>query len=87
MMFFVNAGYALRRMIEAFPLPRRTRGAGKSPTGKPVAGYGCCPACHEFVRSEPWGPSGNAICPSCGRLIRSLDALGSERPSAGTDKL
>jgi hypothetical protein len=60
---------------------------GTASPGKPVAGYGCCPACHEFVCIEPWGPSGNAICPNCGRMIRSLDPLGSDRSLGATDEL
>ena len=38
---------------------------------------GCCPACGAFVYLGPPNSSGEAPCPSCGQLVRSLDALSS----------
>jgi hypothetical protein len=52
----------------------------------PVARFGCCPVCHEFVRIEPSLQAGGDRCPNCGRLIRSLDSLGSETSLGAADE-
>jgi hypothetical protein len=82
---FFDLQYTLRQLLLAVPQPPPVRRIATTET--PAAGFGCCPACHEFVRVEPWGPSGTALCPSCGRLIRRLDALGSERSLGASDEL
>lgn len=65
------------QLAKLIPEPRvRTSGKETARHNGPNEGFGCCPACHDFVRVESWGPSGTAICPSCERLIRSLEPLG-----------
>jgi hypothetical protein len=41
---------------------------------------GCCPDCHEFVYIELSSRYGDAPCPRCRRLIRSVDPLGPAEP-------
>ena len=73
---FFDPMYTMRRLLRAIPEPR-TRSSVAATDSSETPAFGCCPACHDFVRVEPGGPSGTANCPNCGRLIRSLDALGS----------
>jgi hypothetical protein len=81
-------GHAFRRMMEAFPLPWRLAKRAEPALDRATsAGYGCCPACQQFIRFEPRRPGGQAVCPSCGRLIRSVDPLGSARSLGATDEL
>lgn len=80
--------YTLRRLLDAIPQPgRRSVHPARASSETPMAGYGCCPACHEFVCMQSSGPSTKAVCPNCGRLIDSLDALGSDRSNGRTDEL
>jgi hypothetical protein len=85
---FFDPMLTMRRLLEAIPQPRR-RVAWTDTTspGASVAGFGCCPVCHEFVRIETLSSATNVLCPSCGRLIRSLDPLGSDRSLGFTDEL
>lgn len=78
----------MQQLARLVPRPRRFRSwTGMTSLGSPQAGFGCCPACHEFIRIEPAGPRREATCPACGRAIRSLDPLGSERSLGATDEL
>jgi hypothetical protein len=36
---------------------------------------GLCPRCQAFVRLGPTAPDASARCPSCGRMVGSLEAL------------
>lgn len=75
------------QLAKLIPKPkRRAGGSATTASSGAVARFGSCPACHEFVQVKPWGPSGSAVCPNCGRLVRSLDALGSERSSTDSDE-
>lgn len=76
--------YTMRQLLRAVAQPRRFTGTA-STSETPAAGIGCCPVCHEFISVRP--TSGHAVCPSCGRLIRSLDPLGSDRSLGATDEL
>jgi hypothetical protein len=84
---FFDPMYTLRQLLRAIPQPgRRSVGPATTPSGTTAVGYGCCPACHEFVSIPTSGPSASAACPSCGRPIRSLDALGSPGSLGATDE-
>ncbi len=82
-MFFDPMG-TLRRLLQAIPETGRrfVRPAPALPASAVVT-VGCCPVCHEFVRINPVRPPAHSYCPSCGRAIRGLDPLGSERSRAG----
>jgi hypothetical protein len=84
---FWDAEYVLRQLLAAIPGPRRSSERKRTArSGKPVASYGCCPACHEFVCMNPADRAGNARCPTCGHLIGTLVPLGAEGPTGVGDE-
>ncbi len=80
---FFDPMYTIRQLLRAIPRPRM-RPLEPTTASSVTPAFGCCPACHEFVHVEPWGLSRAAVCPNCGRLIRSLDALGAGRSRGET---
>lgn len=76
--------YLMSRMVRlAEVLPVRQGITGTRRKRAPVAPtdrYGCCPVCREFVRVRQAVLAGYTPCPSCGRMIRSLRALGDDGP-------
>src|SRR4051812_23174775 len=85
---FWDAEYVLRQLLAAMPGPRRTSAHKKTARlGTPVASYGCCPVCHEFVCISPAERAGNTPCPTCGRWISTLDPLGFNGPADVSEDL
>ncbi len=80
-----TAMWQMARLI--LSLPRRSGIAAVTTPGPPVDRCGGCPSCRALIRIEPTHPGKETFCPDCGRLIRSLEALGSERSPGGTPEL
>ena len=82
---FCDPMYAVRQLLIAFSRTPHVTGSH----GVPIhpAHIGCCPACHDFVRVNSWERTGDGVCPSCGRRIKRLDALGSSNSLGATDEL
>ena len=83
---FFDPMHTMRQLLRAIPQRGRASRSVSRPSAEPITGFGCCPVCHDFVRVDSWGPTGGAICPGCGRLIHSLDSLGSTRSLGATDE-
>jgi hypothetical protein len=76
-MLFWDPNFALRQLMRMVPAPKQTAPSlRRTSVSTPRVRCGCCPVCHEFVRIGPSGQPANAVCPSCGHSIESLDALG-----------
>ncbi len=83
---FWDAEYVLRQLLAAMPGPRQLSAHKRTArSGTPVASYGCCPVCHEFVGIRAADRAGTTPCPNCGHWISSLDPLGSDGPTGVND--
>lgn len=79
----------LARMLE--PCKKRAGRAVLRAPDQPVARYGGCPACGEFLCIAPSTASGDVRCPTCGRRFDRRTPLGpfvseSRAPDALYDK-
>jgi hypothetical protein len=77
------AGHLARLAVSINPLKRQRRSrmkrherANHLAAGASEGRCGCCPACHEFVYIELSSRYGDAPCPRCRQLIRSVEPLG-----------